>query len=131
MLYRISADLVLIIHLIFIIFVVIGGLFLLKNKKWMIIHLPAIVWAIVLEIKGWICPLTPIENWLRAKGGQEIYNQGFIDHYLIPIIYPDKLTRRFQIILACLVIVINAALYLWAYRKTYLKVKLNLLNRRG
>lgn len=122
MLYRILADLVLTVHLSFIIFVIIGGFLLLKNKKWMIIHLPAIIWAIILEIKGWICPLTPIENWFRGKGGQEIYKQSFIEHYLIPIIYPDKLTRRFQITLVCSIIIINVALYLWVYRKTRKKV---------
>ena len=122
MLHRILADLFLIIHLVFILFVVIGGLLLLKNKKWMIIHLPAIIWAVILEIKGWICPLTPIENFFRGKGGQEIYKQSFIEHYFIPIIYPDKLTRIVQITLACSVIIINVALYLWVYRKTHKKV---------
>ena len=118
MLYRFLADAIIIIHLIFILFVISGGLLVLRNKRWSIIHLPAALWAAAIEFKGWICPLTPLENWFRAKGGNSIYQGDFIERYLLPIIYPANLTRELQIIFGLSVIIINIAIYIWVLKKT-------------
>ena len=116
--YWIAANVVVLTHLGFILFVTLGGLLLLRSRKWAWIHLPAIIWGSIVELKGWICPLTPLENWLREKGGYEIYREAFIEHYIMPIIYPDGYTREFQLLLGVLVIVINLSLYIWAYHRS-------------
>ena len=118
MLYRLLADAIIIIHLIFILFVVSGGLLVLRNKRWSIVHLPAVLWGAIIEFKGWICPLTPLENWFREKGGHSIYQGDFIEHYLLPIIYPADLTRGLQIFFGLSVIIINIAVYIWVLKKT-------------
>ena len=122
MLYRLLADAIIIIHLIFILFVILGGLLALRNKRWSIVHLPAVIWAAAIEFKGWICPLTPLENWFREKGGNAIYQGDFIEHYLLPIIYPADLTRGLQIFFGLSVIIINIAVYVWVLNKTHDKV---------
>jgi hypothetical protein len=111
MLYQILADLVLLLHLLFIIFVVAGGLLTLHRGWWTLLHLPAMIWGVYIEFSGNICPLTPLENHFSQLAGKKGYSTDFIDHYLIPIIYPDALTREMQIFLGLLVIVINLAVY--------------------
>jgi len=109
--YRIAADFTLIIHLLFILFVLLGGL-LSYRWRWMIfVHLPCVIWVALLEFYGWICPLTPIEQKLRLAGNQDGYSGGFVEHYLLPIIYPSGLTPRIQIIIGVLVIAINLVIY--------------------
>jgi hypothetical protein len=122
MLYRFLADAIIIIHLIFILFVILGGLLLLRDKRWSIVHLPAALWAVTIEFKGWMCPLTPLENWFREKGENVIYQGDFVEHYLLPIIYPADLTRRLQIIFGLSVIIINIAVYRWVLNKTRVKM---------
>lgn len=122
MLYRFLADAIIIIHLIFILFVILGGLLALRNKRWSIVHLPAVLWAAAIEFKGWICPLTPLENWFREKGGSAIYQGDFIEHYLLPIIYPADLTRGLQIFFGLSVIIINIAVYIWVLNKIRVNV---------
>ena len=122
MLYRFLADAIIIIHLIFILFVILGGFLALRNKRWSIVHLPAALWAATIEFKGWMCPLTPLENWLREKGGNSIYQGDFIEHYLLPIIYPADLTKELQIIFGLSVVIINIAVYIWVLKKTRVKV---------
>jgi hypothetical protein len=83
-------------------------------------HLPAAVWAALIEFQGWICPLTPLENWLRARGGGTGYETGFVEHYIIPVLYPAGLTRELQIILGLVVAGVNLAIYgwlLWRWRQ--------------
>jgi hypothetical protein len=80
------------------------------------IHLPAVIWGITIEVSGWICPLTPLENWLRHKGGGENYDADFVAHYLLPMLYPQGLTRKSQITLGALVVVVNVAIYGWIFR---------------
>ena len=121
MLYRFLADAIIIIHLIFILFVILGGFLALRNKRWSIVHLPAALWAATIEFKGWMCPLTPLENWFREKGGNSIYQGDFIEHYLLPIIYPADLTRELQIIFGLSVVIINIAVYIWVLKKTRVK----------
>lgn len=123
MLYRIIADLIVVIHLCFILFVMLGGFFALRWKKAAVIHLLAVLWGIIVEIFGLICPLTPLENNLRILAGQEGYGGGFIEHYLIPVIYPASLTRSFQYFLAALVIAVNVCIYGWIFGKRMKKEK--------
>jgi len=114
--YPLLADLVLWIHLAFVVFVVLGGLLVMKWPRLMWIHLPAAFWGVIIELSGWICPLTPLENWLRHKGGEENYQFDFVAHYLLPLLYPQGLTRGSQILLGALVLVVNVAIYGWIFR---------------
>lgn len=111
MLYRALADLVVIIHLAFVAFVVVGGLLVLRWPKLAIIHIPAAVWGAAIEIAGWICPLTPLENRFRAMGGEAGYEGGFVERYLLAALYPEGLTREHQLLLAALVLAINGCVY--------------------
>jgi uncharacterized protein DUF2784 len=109
--YRILADLVLVLHLGFVVFVVLGGLLVLRWPAIMALHLPAAVWGVVIEFTGWLCPLTPLENWLRVRGGELGYSGGFIEHYIQPVLYPSGLTRGIQIVLGTLVVLLNLTAY--------------------
>ena len=118
MIWRALADLVLLIHLAFIVFVIVGG-FLAIRWRWLPwIHLPAAAWATTIELKGWICPLTPVENWFRQAGGEAGYPGGFIEHYLMPIVYPAGLTQEIQTYLGLGVLLINGVAYsvVWSRR---------------
>ncbi|MDT8385960.1 MAG: DUF2784 domain-containing protein [Thiogranum sp.] len=108
MLYALGANAVLLLHLVFILFAVAGGLLVLRWPRLMWVHLPAVAWAAAIEWFGWVCPLTPLENYLRGPGG---YEGGFIEHYLLPFIYPPGLTRDIQILLAVAVVAINLIVY--------------------
>jgi hypothetical protein len=113
---RLAADLVVVIHLLFILFVVLGG-FLAWRWRWLPwIHLPAAFWGMMIELAGWICPLTPFENALRARAGQAGYEGGFIEHYVLPVIYPGNLTRTIQIGLGLLVLLVNVVAYVRYFR---------------
>ena len=115
--YPVLADMVVLVHLGFVVFVVLGGLLVMKWPGLIWIHLPAVFWGVAIELSGWICPLTPLENWLRHKGGEENYQFDFVAHYLLPMLYPQGLTRRSQIVLGALVLVVNGAIYGWILRK--------------
>jgi hypothetical protein len=117
MTYRVLADVVLVVHLSFIVFVVAGGLFFLRWRVVAWIHIPAVVWAVLLEFMGWICPLTPLENWLRAQAGDPGYGSGFIEHFLLPLVYPTILTRDLQVALGTSALILNAAIYAWAIHR--------------
>jgi len=113
MLFRVAADAVLVLHLAFIVFVVAGGL-LATRWRWLIaIHLPAAVWGALIEVAGWICPLTYLENTLRRLAGEAGYTDSFIEHYLVALIYPAGLTRALQFALAAFVVLLNVAIYAW------------------
>jgi hypothetical protein len=114
--HRLLADLVLILHLTFVVFVLCGGLFVLRWRWIAWLHLPAAFWGAVVEFTGWICPLTPLENWLRAQGGEAIYRSDFIAHYLTLVLYPGELTRGIQLLFGTIVVVLNAAVYWWLWR---------------
>jgi hypothetical protein len=110
-LYRLGADLVVVLHLAFVAYVALGGV-LVRRWPWTVwLHLPAAIWGIGIEWIGGICPLTPLENWLRERGGEAGYPGGFIEHYLLPVLYPSGLTRRLQVTLGLLVLVGNVAIY--------------------
>ena len=109
--YGVFADFVVLIHLAFVIFAVLGA-FLVMWRRWILwLHIPAFFWAVWIELTGGICPLTPLENWLRIKGGQGGYEGDFVVTYLLPVLYPAGLTRNVQFILAMMVLVINIAIY--------------------
>jgi len=112
--YRALADLVLVAHLAFIAFVVAGGP-LVRRWRWIAFaHLPCAGYGAAIELLGWICPLTPLENRLRVLAGGRGYGGGFIEHYLVPIVYPPGLGPRAQVALGLLVAAANAAIYAWA-----------------
>lgn len=113
MLYRVLADLVLVLHALFIAFVVAGALLVLRWPRVAWAHVPCALWGAWIEVAGRICPLTPWENALRRAGGQAGYEGGFIERYLLPIIYPGALTREIQLALATGVIAVNMAVYAW------------------
>ena len=115
MIYRISIDLVIFSHLCFIVFVVFGGFLLLVNKKWALVHFPAVVWGTLVEFLDLYCPITPLENWIRKIGGESVYHVSFIERYLLPIIYPHELTRELQILLGVSVVAINICIYLFVF----------------
>ncbi len=120
MLYRLLADLVVAFHALFVAFVVAGGLLVLRRPRLALLHLPAAVWGALIELRGWICPLTPLEKWLRAAAGEAGYRGGFIEHYLLPVLYPAGLTRGVQLALGAVVIAVNLGVYatLWWRRRT-------------
>ena len=111
MAYRILADLVVGVHALFVVFVVFGGLLALRWPWAAAAHLPAAVWGTLIEFRGWVCPLTPLENSLRASAGQAGYEGGFIEHYLLPVLYPMGLTRGVQLVFGFLVIAVNVVVY--------------------
>lgn len=113
MVYGLLADLVVIVHFGFVVFAVLGGLPVLRWPKVAWVHLPAVAWAALIEFAGWICPLTPLENWFRAKSGSAGYASGFVEHYILPVLYPTGLTRGVQIALGLLVLAVNVAVYGW------------------
>lgn len=119
------ADAVLFLHLAFVLFVLFGGLLALKWRSVIWFHLPAAAWGAFIEFSGWICPLTPLENWLREQGGARAYEGDFLGHYLLALLYPDDLTRPAQLILGLLVIAMNTAIYLWFWRRDRLRRSLH------
>jgi len=117
MLYGVLADLVVTVHFAFVLFVIVGGLFVLRWQWCAWIHVPAVLWAVLIAFTGWICPLTPLENWLRVKGGAVAYPSSFIEHYILPVLYPARLTRELQITLGLLILGINLGIYGWVFRR--------------
>lgn len=117
MLFGWLADAVLVLHFAFVLFVLGGGLLVLK-WPWLIgLHLPAAAWGVFVEWSGWRCPLTPLEQWLRAQGGAPAYSEDFVSHYLLPLLYPTVLTRELQFILGGIVVLVNAVIYAWLWRR--------------
>ena len=118
MLYRALADLVLLLHLGFILFAVLGGLLVLRRPRLAWIHLPAVIWAALIEFFGWICPLTPLESRLRRASGGTGYEGGFVEHYVTLIVYPAGLTPQVQWLLGLLVVAINLGIYTRLWRSS-------------
>lgn len=123
MLYRALADGVLLLHLGFVLFVALGGLLVLRWPAVAWAHLPAAAWGAWISFANWVCPLTPLENRLRARGGEAGYEGGFLEHYLLRILYPEGLTRGAQIALGVLVIAVNALVYWRVWRREELRVE--------
>lgn len=111
--YRLLADVLVLAHLTFAGFAVLGGFLALRWRRVAWIHLGAVIWAATIEFSGWICPLTPLEIWLRQRAGEAGYRSDFVAHYLLPVLYPEGLTRGAQIVLGVFVLVVNLAVYGW------------------
>ena len=114
---RLLADALVAAHLAFIVFVVAGGLLVLRSRGWAVLHLPAVAWGAFAEITRTVCPLTPLENSLRLRAGDAGYAGGFIEHYVIPLIYPEALTARTQVVLGLTVLAVNVVVYALAWRR--------------
>ncbi len=110
MLFRLAADFLVVLHFGFIVFVLIGGLFILRWRWVLYWHVPAAVWGAFIEFLGWRCPLTTLEQYFRQLNGLS-YQGGFLDHYILPLVYPTGLTRQMQMFYGISVVVINGVIY--------------------
>ena len=117
MIHRLAAYAVLLLHLGFILFVLLGGLLALRWRWAPMLHLPAAAWGVYVELSGGLCPLTPLENRLRSAAGEAGYTGGFIEHYLLALIYPAGLTHEIQYVLAAIVVGVNGLAYAWVWRR--------------
>ena len=118
MVYQALSNIVLLSHLAFVLFVVLGGFLVLKWKSLAWLHVPAFLWGALIELAGWVCPLTPLENWLREKGSELVYRTDFIEHYILSLLYPTTLKRSSQIFLGLFVFSFNLGLYGWILWRT-------------
>ncbi len=122
--YNVLADLVVIVHALFVLFVVFGGLVVLRWRWLARLHLPAAVWGAAIELGDWVCPLTYLENYFRRLGGEAGYSGTFIGRYLEPLLYPLGLTRQSRVFIGLTVIIVNLAIYArlwWIYRRDKFK----------
>jgi hypothetical protein len=118
--YALLADLVLLVHLAFILFVAVGGLAVLRWPRLAWLHLPCVTWGVAVELAGWYCPLTPLENHFLRLAGQQGYEGDFIQHYLLATIYPEGLTRQGQTVIGLGALLVNALVYgrlLWLRKR--------------
>src|SRR5262245_8541034 len=116
MLYKLAANTLALIHFAFILFVVLGGLLLLKWPKLVWVHIPAAVWGALIEFAGWYCPLTSMENAMLRRAGEAGYTGGFVAHYIFRLIYPAGLTRGLEIAIGAFVLVVNVSVYVKVFR---------------
>lgn len=116
--YRLLADILVGVHFLFVVFVVAGGFLTWRWPRVAWIHVPVALWGALIEFAGWICPLTPLENSLRRAAGQAGYTGGFVEHYVIPVVYPGILTREIQVALGVAVIAINVLAYGVLFRRS-------------
>jgi hypothetical protein len=114
---RLLADAVVAFHFAFVLFVVLGGLLVLRWRRVAWVHLPSAAWGALIEFAGWICPLTPLELDLRRQAGQAGYSGGFIEHYILPVLYPEALDRGAQVGLGLSVVALNAVVYALLWRR--------------
>ena len=119
LMYRLLADFVVVLHMLFIVFAVSGGLIVLKWPKIAYVHIPAVLWGAYIEFSGAICPLTPLEIGWRIAAGQKAYQGDFIERYVLPIIYPHNLTREIQLVLGAILLFINGVAYGWLLLKKW------------
>jgi uncharacterized protein DUF2784 len=117
MIYLALADLVVVLHMAFVLFAALGGFLAFKWRRVAWLHIPAALWAALIEFAGWECPLTPLENWLRRLGGEAGYQTSFIERYLLPVIYPAGFTRSLHTALGFLVLGVNLAIYWMIWRR--------------
>jgi len=115
MISRIAADGVLMLHLAFILFVLLGGIIAVRWRWIPFVHIPAAVWGFFVELAGRDCPLTDLEITLRIRAGQSGYAESFIEHYILDIIYPPGLTREAQFVIAGVVVAVNMLIYAWLF----------------
>ena len=118
MFHQSLADLVLVLHVTFIVFVLFGGLLAFRWRRAPVVHVPAAAWGAAVEFFGLVCPLTPLESMLRRASGGTGYSESFIERYLVPILYPAELGRGLQLILGTFVLVVNVVVYIFVLRRT-------------
>lgn len=116
MIYNLAATAIALVHLAFIVFVLFGGILLLKWPRLMWLHLPSAVWGVAIELFGWWCPLTKWENHFLLRAGRAGYTDGFVSHYIMPVIYPAGLTRGIEVAIGIFVLVLNVAVYVRVFR---------------
>ena len=117
MIWGVLAEVIVVLHFCFVLFVLFGGALALRWPKVVWVHLPAAAWGALISFAGWICPLTPLEKWLRRQGGAAGYEGGFVEHYILPVLYPRGLTHEVQIALGLIVILLNVFIYRHVYRQ--------------
>ena len=119
MVFRWLADAVALFHAAFVVFVILGGILVLRWRRVAWLHVPSAIWGALIEYSGWICPLTPLENALRERAGQAGYSGGFVEHYVLRALYPAGLTREVQWVLGGLVLLVNGLVYgsIWIRRR--------------
>ena len=117
MLYRILSDALVVLHVAYVAFAVGGSVLVLRRPRLALLHLPCALWAILISLYGGTCPLTPLENELRRRGGEAGYTGGFVEHYVLPVLYPAELTRTTQLVLGGLVVAVNVAVYAVVMRR--------------
>ncbi len=117
MFFNLLADLVVVLHFAFIVFVIGGAVLVYFWRRVIWAHVPCALWGAWIEFSGWICPLTPLENWLRHHANEVGYSEGFIAHYLMPVIYPTGLTANVQIALGLFAVLVNVGMYWWIARR--------------
>jgi hypothetical protein len=111
MIYRALADLVLIAHFAFVLFVMLGGLLVLHRRRLVWLHVPAFLWGVLVQLANWTCPLTPLENWCRRMGGEAGYTGGFVEYYLSAVLYPEQVTYTMRFALGLLLMLLNVIVY--------------------
>ena len=111
MIYHALADAVVLAHVAFVVFVILGGLLVRRWRPVAWAHVPAATWGVLVEVGGWECPLTPLENWLWVQSGASGYAGDFVEHYVVPVLYPERLTRELQLTLGALALVVNVVIY--------------------
>ena len=121
MMFRLLADATVALHLAFVLFVVAGGILVIGWPRLAWAHIPAVVWGAWVEFSGWVCPLTPMENWLRQQAGQAVYTASFVDRYVLPVLYPPALSRETQWLLGAFVLALNVGVYLVVLRRHVLE----------
>ena len=124
MIYWLAANLIVVIHLFFVLFVLLGGLLILRWPRLAWIHLPAMAWGALIEFRSWICPLTPLEKYFWKAAGEAGYSGGFINHYLVPLLYPAGLTPATQRMIGFIVLGVNGLIYAWLiYKRRYSRAR--------
>ena len=116
-LYQLAAEAILILHLSFGIFAVLGGFALADYPRMAWLHVPTVIWGTLVNLAGWVCPLTPLENWFRGLAGQSGYEGDFIEHYLLPIIYPEESAGISGVSLGVFLAVWTLGVYVWAWNR--------------
>lgn len=130
-LFRAAADVVVGLHVAFVVFVVLGGWLALRWRRVAWIHVPAALWGVTVEWGGWICPLTPLENYLRERSGSIAFRGDFIEHYLVPLLYPPHLTRTMQIAFGTVALALNLIVYWRLARSGVTRLRKGHRNRSG
>lgn len=116
MFYRLAADLILIVHFCFVLFVIFGGLLVWRERRFALLHIPAVVWGVLIEFFWWTCPLTAFENRLRERGGEMGYDGGFIDYFVSLVLYAP-LSANVRFALGLLLLIFNLTIYWYAFRR--------------